>query len=330
MIPAIDTLVRLHASSPPRMAFRVRTRREWKSWQSALRKKLRELSGISKMSSLRCELAVKADSAEDMGDYTRQRLLLQTTPEYWMPMFVLRPKGDGPFRPIIALHGHGYGKNEVIGIAKTRAERQRIRKHNYAYALDAVGKGYIVFAPDKRGFGERHDGRNNCFALSTSAMILGMSVIGMHTWDNQRLLDYIETREDCRRGPIGCIGLSSGGGGTMWLAAMNERIGAAVISGHLAVYEKGLFGCICNPVPHLLEFADRGDLAGLIAPRPLLIESASRDENYSRRRSLQAYRTVKRVYEVAGAPERLEIDLFKGRHEWSGRKAWRFLERWLK
>ena len=56
----------------------------------------------------------------------------------------------------------------------------------------------------------------------------------------------------------------------------------------------------------------------------------SRDECYSRKRSLQAYPVVKRVYEVAGVPERLEFDLFKGRHEWSGRKAWRFLKQWLK
>ncbi len=329
MSDAIGTLVSQFDNSERRVAFRAETRAEFETWRRDLRAELRGLSGIDLMESWTCEPLVESDPPEDVGAYTRQRMLLQTTPDYRMPLYVLRPHGPGPFVPMLALHGHGNGMCDVVGVAADDKAAARIRELNYDYAAAAAERGYIVFAPDKRGFGERRDERNVCGTLAISALLLGTSVIGMHTLDNMRLIDYIGTRDDCREGSVGCIGLSGGGGGTMWLAAMDERVGAAVISGHLAVYENGEFGCICNVVPHLLEVADRGEIGGLIAPRPLLVESASEDQCYSRERTLAAYEVTERVYEVAGVPDRIDIDLFEGHHEWSGRKAWDWLERWL-
>jgi dienelactone hydrolase len=328
MISPIKTFVRFYKMSAPRMAFKAATKEELDAWQSSLRTKLYELSGLNKISAWKCEPDIKEEPAEDMGDYVRQKIFLQTTPEYWMPLYILKPKAKEPFIPVIALHGHGRGKADVAGVIKNEEDGQFIRSLN-DYALGAVKRGYIVFAPDKRGFGERA-GNFDCKDLAASAVLMGMSLIGLHTWDNQRLIDYITTRQDCHSGSLGCIGLSGGGGGTMWLAAIDKRISVAVISGHLSNYENGKFGCICNVAPNLLEWAERSDITGLIAPRPLLIESASRDECYSRERTLKAFNLVKKIYEVAGAPDRIDIDKFEGKHEWSGRKAWDWLDKWLK
>ena len=118
----------------------------------------------------------------------------------------------------------------------------------------------------------------------------------------------------------------------MWLSAMDDRIGAAVISGHLASFaaNSGIFACVCNAVPGVLTWADRGEVGGLTAPRPLLIESASEDECYCREATLDAFDAVKRIYAAAGMPERTDIDLFDGKHVWSGAKAWDFLAKWLR
>jgi hypothetical protein len=88
-------------------------------------------------------------------------------------------------------------------------------------------------------------------------------------------------------------------------------------------------GCSCNGVPDLLRWAEKADVGGLIAPRPLLVESASNDNCYSRESQLESYAILQRVYAAAGVPERLDLDLFEGPHQWSGRKAWDWLERWL-
>jgi len=84
-----------------------------------------------------------------------------------------------------------------------------------------------------------------------------------------------------------------------------------------------------NGVPGLLRWAEKGDIAGLIAPRPLLVESGSADNCYSRESQLTAYEVVERIYQVARAPDRLDLDRYEGPHQWSGRKAWDWLERWL-
>jgi len=151
-------------------------------------------------------------------------------------------------------------------------------------------------------------------------------------WDNQRLLDYIATRDDCRQESVAAFGVSGGGQATLWLSALDERISVAVVSGHLGTFQDSILltdGCSCNTVPGLLLWAEKGDVGALIAPRPLLIESGSEDDCYSRASQLKAYETVERAYGVAGTPERLDIDLYEGPHRWSGRKVWNWLERWL-
>ena len=333
MTTPLEALISTHRSDPPRLAFRGSTESDFAQWHAELRTKFEALLGLPRMAELwTSQPEVREEPAEDLGDHLRQKMYLKTTPDYWLPFYVLRPKGAGPFIPIVAQHGHGEtGARGVIGLPKTDEEREEIRSLNYSYGLDAVRRGYIVFAPDKRGFGETRDFANACGFIASAAISLGLTMIGMHTWDNIRLLDYIAAHRDCRNGPIGAIGLSGGGGGTMWLSAMDDRIGATVISGHLASFaaNSGIFACVCNAVPGILTWADRGEVGGLTAPRPLLIESASDDACYSRAATLDAYEAVKRIYAAAGVSDRTDIDLFEGAHAWSGAKAWQFLKKWL-
>ena len=113
---------------------------------------------------------------------------------------------------------------------------------------------------------------------------------------------------------------------------MDDRVGVAVVSGHLGSFNRSILltdGCSCNTVPGLLVWAEKSDVAGLIAPRPLLIESGSEDKVYSRESQLSSYRKLEKIYKTAGFSDRLDIDLYEGHHRWSGLKAWDWLERWL-
>ena len=292
------------------------------------------------MDAWQCPLDPQEDAVEDVGAYTRQRITVQTAPGYRMPFFMLRPKGDGPFTPVLAMHGHGYGKSDVCGVAENEGVAEHQKGLNYCYGVHAVEHGYIVFAPDKRAFGETAEEldlgrglRSSCNWLNMSATLLGLTEIGMHVWDNQRLIDYVQTREDCRDGALGCFGVSGGGQATLWLAAVDDRVTAPIVSGHLGAFSSSILltdGCTCNGVPGLLLWAEKADIAGLIAPRPLLIESGSDDGCYTRQSQLEAYRIVEQIYTVANARDRLDIDLYEGPHMWSGRMAWDWLERWLR
>lgn len=84
--------------------------------------------------------------------------------------------------------------------------------------------------------------------------------------------------------------------------------------------------CACNFVPGLAAFGEMYDLAGLVAPRPLLVEAGSRDPifpiaavRYAVNRARELYRVFddRSVYPLT--------DLFEGRHRINGVEAARFL-----
>lgn len=106
-------------------------------------------------------------------------------------------------------------------------------------------------------------------------------------WDLMRLVDYIKTRPDCNGDKIGCIGLSGGGLQSLWLAALDDRIMFATVSGYFYGYRDSLLemnqNCCCNYVPGLWEHVDMGDIGALIAPRALVIESGMQDHLNGRR-----------------------------------------------
>ena len=84
-----------------------------------------------------------------------------------------------------------------------------------------------------------------------------------------------------------------GGASVLFHAALDERVAFAVVSGAACTYKERMtygVGIECAQViPGLLELGDLDDIAGLVAPRPLLLCSAEDDE-YSRDASRIAQR----------------------------------------
>jgi dienelactone hydrolase len=319
---------------------------ELQAWQSTLRSKVRELLGLPNL----IPAAPNPRSTETVqcDGYRRERVEIDTEPGVTMPFYVLIPDDlSGPVPGVLAPHGHSSGgKLAVAGIGDLPVVRQTIEQHNYDYGVQAVRRGYVVFCPDARGFGERREWLyaqpeqildSSCRQLAHMGIPLGLTVAGMWTWDLMALLDYAQTRPEVVGQKLGCIGLSGGGLQTLWLAALDERVQCAVISGYFYGAEDSLLhlagNCDCNYVPHLWEQADVGDVAALIAPRPLLIEAARQDPLNGPRGIINVTEQVaitQRAYACFGVGERLTTDYFDGGHVWHGTLAFDWLERWLR
>src|SRR4029079_3378382 len=85
-----------------------------------------------------------------------------------------------------------------------------------------------------------------------------------------------ETRKTLDASRIGCVGISGGGTCTLFSAALEPRIKAAMVSGYLNTFRDSIVSishCMDNYVPGIMNWAEMYDVAGLIAPRPLVIES---------------------------------------------------------
>jgi len=326
-----------------KLAFSAKDQTSWRSWRRALARKLKQLTGYDTM--IRTPPRPRITEQKDLGDLIRQHVVIRTEPGVLMPMYVLMPKSSpGPHPVILAPHGHaGGGKAAVAGLRDDPAVADAIKVFNYDYGVQFARAGFITFCPDARGFGQRRECpetqgilESSCQWLNNMAIPLGQTVTGMWTWDLHRLVDYVRSRRDCRPDRIGCVGLSGGGLQTLWAAALDTRIRCAVISGYMYGCKESLLemyhNCSCNYVPHLYEYADMGDIAALIAPRPLLVETGDRDSLNGAgglKNVHSQMRIIRRAYRLARAPGNVAHDVFEGEHRWNGVRAIPWMKRFL-
>lgn len=323
--------------------FCAKNSQEFHEWSDSLRRQLHRLIGTEQMH--RCQANPVILEKVPCDGYVRKKLLINTEEDILMPFYMLVPTDirEGEKRTaLIACHGHSSnGKEAVAGVREKKAVAETIDHYNYNYGEEFARKGYIVFAPDARGFGERREGydqgeedgkllSSSCSYLNVMAMSLGQTVMGMWLWDLMRLADYALTC-DFINGHIACAGLSGGGMQSLWLAAMDSRIESCVVSGYFYGYLQSLlinYNCLCNYVPNLWRTADIGDIGALISPRPLLIETGDADFLNGRdglENVIPQVETVRRAMSLFGKEENLYHDIFPGEHKWHGEHAYQWI-----
>lgn len=278
-------------------AFKGTTPEDFEAWQIATRVRLFDLLGLSIMDRVSIE-ARELDRVQIAGGIVRTHAMLQVERDVWMPFYLLEPQSpklDARGRKCcyICPHGHqGAGAASVAGVTGVPAVDDAVRKFNYDYGLRLARMGYVTVCPDARGWGYRRDWkgqgddensylRGTCLNQARMAEPLGLTVAGLNVWDNMRLIDYLEARGDIAMDDLGCFGFSGGGYMTLYLAALDPRVRKAFVSGYLYGVDDSLLhlngNCSCNYVPGLWRLLDMGDIASLIAPRPLLVQSCEGD-----------------------------------------------------
>lgn len=322
----------LYDRNQPALAFGAQTEAEWKTWRRKLKRKFWDLLGG--LEEPRCELAPVISRRKRMDGYTREHVVFTSRQGLQVTAWVLVPEGlDAAAPGMICLQGHGAGKDAIVGIVE--------EPYQANFALQAVKRGFVVIVPDMFGFGERRDkadiaegpGKSSCRQPSLAGMMMGITVPGIRVYDVMRCVDYLQTRPECDPKRIGCMGISGGGTITTFAAAVDERIGAALISGYLSYWHDSVFNilhCEDNYVPGVLKWAEMPDIAGLIAPRPVFFENGTRDSIFPLKSARQAFKHVKSVYELLGCVGRCQMQVFEGEHKFCGERGFGFMEQWLK
>lgn len=322
--------------------FQGSTTEEYEAWRQEARATLSDLLGLDKME--RAELSpVMEERITLENGIIREKVRIQTEDDVWMPMYILIPpaalEAKKKTNVFLAPPGHqGAGKYSVAGCYEIPAVSDAIKKFHYDYGMQLAKLGFITLCPDCRGFGERRDEqlqqdeeesflRSSCFQLSHMAAGLGETVAGMCTWDLMRAIDYIETRADWNTAAINCLGFSGGGMQTLYLSALDDRVANVFISGYLYGFQDSLQvlngNCNCNYVPHLWEHFDMGDIASLIAPRPLMVQSCRGDHLNGPRGMENVYEQmeiIQQAYRLFGAEDCIVHDVHDGGHCWHGER----------
>lgn len=332
--PAME---RRFEASARRAAFGGSSADAWVSWRERTRERLEDLLGMSLIEKCAPEVR-ELDTVTMPGGIVRHHMELMVEQDVWMTFYLLVPAHpvhvrDGRMSAFICPHGHqGAGKESIAGVLGVPAVDDAIRKFNYDYGLRLARMGYVAVCPDSRGWGERREIagqgdddqrflRGTCAQVAHMAEPLGIALTGFLVWDLMRLVDYLETRDDIRTDNLGCFGFSGGGLQTLFLSAIDTRVRKAFISGYLYGYKEALLAlnnnCSCNYVPGLWRLFDMGDIASLIAPRPLVVQSCV-DDHLNGARGLanvnEQVEIVRTGYGYAGARENLLHEVCPGGH----------------
>jgi dienelactone hydrolase len=297
-----------------------------------------------------CPLDARTEAVDDLGGVTRERVSYQVEAGERVPAYLFVPAGSrsAPHRAagVLAHHQHNgqfhLGKSEVAGLAGDPEQ---------AYAVELARRGYVVLAPDALAFEERgaYGGRLATPAAEerdagarrerfefTSRVLHGGCLQTKLLWDMQRGLDYLVSRHEVDPTRLGCIGHSLGGQQTLFLAAMDERVRAAVSSCGFAsmhtIVRDGINHNFGAYVPGWLAHGDVGDLLGCVAPRAFLALNGEDDRSFPIDGVRDTFARAGEVYRGVGAADRLALEVVGGGHQFSPpmrERAYVWLDRWL-
>lgn len=344
--------------------------RSLRSWKKAARGKLLDLLHYAP-----AKVDPSAETVErvECGDYIREKVWFNTTPDVRVPSYVLVPKNaPKPAPAIVALHDHGgfylWGKEKILEMPGEHPVLTEFKKHYYgehSIATELVRQGYVVVVIDMFYWGERRmlqdddpeDWRTRPASLTAERIrafnaragqneqlvgrtigAAGFTWAGVVFWDDVRTVDYLITRPDVDPKRIGCVGLSVGGLRSCHLAALDERIRAAVVVGWMTSFPWQLKKHVRNTIGHtklvpgLYQHLDYPDVASLAMPTPLLVINGSKDGLFQQDGVRASFEKLLACYTKAGVPERVRTRLYDTPHEFNTEmqaEAWAWLKRWI-
>ena len=119
---------------------------------------------------------------------------------------------------------------------------------------------------------------------------------------------------------IGVTGRSGGGAYSWWVAALDERVKAAVpVAGITSMRNHVVDGCVEGHCDCMYQVnAARWDYAmisSLVAPRALLISNTDKDGIFPLDGVVEVHRKTKRVYDLLGVPNNLGLHVTEGPHK---------------
>ncbi|MFL6278858.1 MAG: alpha/beta hydrolase family protein [Vicinamibacterales bacterium] len=250
------------------------------------------------------------------ADYSVSKVFFESLPGFFVTGNLYRPPGDGPFPAVLSPHGHfAYGRleNTVINSVPGRA-------------INLARQGFVVFTYDMIGY---NDSQQVPHTFSGPREYLwGLSLSGLQLWDSIRAVDFVESLPYVRRDAIGMTGESGGATQTFLASAVDRRIAVSVPVNMISLHMQG--GCLCENPPGLRLETNNLEIAATIAPRPLLMISATGD--WTAETLELEYPAMRALYNLVDASDRVRAVRITAPHNYNqeSREAmYAWMARWL-
>jgi len=259
-------------------------------------------------------------------DYTVSKVYFESLPGFYVTGNLYRPVGRGPFPAILSPHGHWpYGRLENNDLVSGPGR-----------AISFARQGYVVFTYDMIGFNDsRQLPHNPDHTLDDHAFrgrrenLWGFSLGGLQLWNSIRSLDFLESLPDVIHDRIGVTGESGGATQTILVSAVDNRVAVSAPVNMISLLMQG--GGLCENPPGLRLDTNNVELSALIAPRPLLMVSATGD--WTRETMESEFPEMRRFYALFGADDRVHAVRMTAEHNYnrdSREAVYAWMARWLK
>ncbi len=272
-------------------------------------------------------------------DYTLQKYSFELCKNLKTAVYILTPKQIKSATPaVVALCGHGYGVRHILNISKSGKKKCFRYFDNYQknFAVELAKRGCVVAAPELFGFGEARLKKDlkkpfyisSCDELSHHLLPYGLSTASIRVLQAVACGRILLDMKCVDPEGLGIMGISGGGLTALYASVIDESFSKTVISGYVNTFESSILSmwhCPDNYIPAILETGEIYDFAASLAPRKLLIESGTKDKLFPIEASKTAHEKIRKVYSLIGADDKLQIDVFEGKHSVSGRKSFDFL-----
>jgi len=268
--------------------------------------------------------------------YTRY-LIKYNTHEDEVFAYLLIPDALGTRPAVLINHQHNserfLGKSEVCGLAGDPLQ-------SFGPAL--AQKGFVVLAPDSICFEDRRKNAKGIEPLPGDSDFLqhynemcyrilrGENLMKKVIEDAMHGISVFESIDLVDKNKIGTLGHSYGGNTVLFLAALDERIRFACASGSACTYKNRIENNVgiemASVIPGFYQKYDIDDVAGCIAPRDLLLVSASEDK-YSKDAD-HTTRQISPLYAVCHRESALYHKRYFGGHALT-RERFDFIIHWM-
>lgn len=276
----------------------------WRKRRPEVARAFRKAIGLEKLPE-RTPLNARVISTHDMGDYVIENVIFESRPGFPVTSNLYRPKAasQGKRAAIVCPIGHN------LPTGKRNADVQ-------ARCIKLAKMGFIVLVYDAIGHGERMIQGNIHHEAGYALLPLGETIAGWMVWDSMRAIDYLVSLNEVDAGRIGVTGNSGGGLNTLFTAALDERVRAAVVVGYTFEFNNWLkyagTHCTCTQLPGLFRGMEWFEIAGLIAPRAVMMLQGANDSSFLISGARRAGHNTERLYVLLGQPGQARFDELPG------------------
>jgi len=291
----------------------VETLDQWKKRRPEYRRQLLEMLGLDPFPQ-KTPLRAVVTGTVDHNEFTVENLHFQSMPRLYVTANLYIPKNvSEPAPAILYVCGHGPVKKDGVSYGN----KVRYQHHAAWFARH----GYVCLIIDTLQLGEIEGIHHGTYRYKMWWWNnRGYCPAGVEAWNCIRALDYLQTRSEVDPGRIGVTGRSGGGAYSWWIAAIDERIKAAVpVAGITDLQNHVVTGCVeghcdCMYIVNTYRW-DYPMVAALVAPRPLLISNTDKDGIFPLDGVVRVHEKVRDIYKLYGAEKNLGLHITEGPHK---------------